>query len=102
MNAKVTKLHVKTVNGLLDLSLARSLASPAPPPAEGPELRPGLGLAVGPLLEPRPVSQSGLHVHAVEAPRHHGQQQYHGGQETREPERVVAQGLRAKRNNIPA
>ena len=74
----------------------RATNEPAPAAAEGPELRPGLGLAVGPLPEPGPVGQRGLHVHPVEAPRHHGQQQYHGGQETREPERVVAHGLQRK------
>ena len=78
----------------------RATNEPAPAAAEGPELRPGLGLAVGPLPEPCPVGQRGLHVHPVEAPRHHGQQQYHGGQETREPERVVAQGLGGGKGRI--
>ena len=66
---------------------------PAPAPAEGPELGLGLGLAVGPLPEARPVGERGADVGAVEAPGHHGQQQDHRRQETREPERVVTHRL---------
>jgi len=65
---------------------------PTSPAAERPELRLGprsFDLLLHPLLEPGLVRQRGVHVHAIEAPGHHGQQEDHCRQQAREPKGVI-------------
>jgi hypothetical protein len=65
-------------------------SSPAPPSTKWPEIWPRFDLPLCPLLKPGLVCERGVHVHAVEAPRHHGKQEDHSSQDAREPKRVVA------------